>query len=805
MLHGRGHLFGVLGSSDGGVEEDSVEAHLHGDTGIGGGSDSGIDDQRDFGDLLAEDAQGGMVLNSKSGTDRGGERHDRGSAGIDQPLCRDQVVIGVRENDEAFFGQDPRGFDEAENVREQGLFIANDFELHPFGEADLAAEAGGPDGIVDGIAGGSIGQEKVLRAVDVIEHRLLGFVGQIDAADGDGDDFGAGSFVAADHFRKTAIFPRSNHETRAERAARDSELISHSFIVGPGPAGHTDVASGSSRRDAAGFDASVGVPPRSLGGRGVTLMKSAMLRTIRLLVLCAVALAVAPAQEKVDLDALYHIKREALTNSSVMDHAFWLTDVHGPRLTGSTNLRKAAEWAVERLKGYGLSNARIETWGPFGRSWHNDRFSVHLIEPSYAPIAGFPLAWTPGTEGVVTGQPLHVVLRSEADLEKWKGKLKGRIVLTETPRNLEPYSRPLYSRHSEEDLNRIAMLPEGLPPTFGPQGPGGRAGAAGGQNMQQIMAFRKKISAFWREEGAAVLVQFGYRGDGGTMAGASGGSRDPKDPLSPPTIVISPEHYNRIARLIEKEIPVKLEVEVKNRLGDASEESLNVIADFPGSGPNRDEIVMIGGHIDSWHSGTGATDNAAGSAVMLEVVRVLSKLKLPMNRTLRIALWGGEEQGLLGSRAYVRKTFGDWESMKLTPEWDKLSAYYNIDNGTGKIRGIYLQGNEMARPVFESWLAPFRDLGVSTVSARNTGGTDHLSFDLVGLPGFQFIQDPIEYSTRTHHSNVDVYDRLQADDMKQMAAIVASLVYHTANRPEKLPRKPKPEPRRSFSRPASSN
>ena len=530
-----------------------------------------------------------------------------------------------------------------------------------------------------------------------------------------------------------------------------------------------------------------------------------MLRTLRLLAFCAAAVTLAPAQDKVDLDAVYRIKREALQNSQVMEHASWLTDVHGPRLTGSANLRKAAEWVVSRLKGYGLENARIESWGPFGRSWENERFSVHLLEPSYQPIYGFPLAWTPGTDGVVTGQPVHAVLRTDSDLEKWKGKLKGKIVLTEAPRTLQPYDRPLYSRYSDEELARIGMLPEGLPPAFGPQAPGARAGGQPQANMQQTLAFRKKAAAFLREEGAAVLVQYGYRNDGGTMAGASGGSRDPKDPLNPATIVIAPEHYNRIVRLLEKEVPVKLEIEVRNRMGEASEDSLNVIADLPGSGPKRDEIVMIGGHLDSWHGGTGATDNAAGSAVMMEVVRVLSKLKLPLNRTLRIALWGGEEQGLLGSRAYVRKTFGDWETMKLTPEWEKLSAYYNIDNGTGKIRGIYLQGNEMARPIFETWLGAFRDLGVTTVSARNTGGTDHLSFDLVGLPGFQFIQDPIEYSTRTHHSNMDVYDRLQADDLKQMSAVVASLVYHTANPPEKLPRKPKPEPRECLRGPASSN
>lgn len=537
-----------------------------------------------------------------------------------------------------------------------------------------------------------------------------------------------------------------------------------------------------------------------VAGANVTLMKTPMTRTIRTYVLFLAAVSLAPAQEAVDLDAVYRIKREALQNSQVMDHAFWLTDVHGPRLTGSTNLKKAAEWAVARLKEYGLAGARIEGWGPFGRSWENERFSVHLLEPSYQPVPGFALAWTPGTNGVVTGTPVYAPIRADNELEKWKGKLKGQIVFSDAPRTLLPYDKPLYSRYSEQDLERIGMMPEGLPPTFGPQAPGPR----GGPNMQQV-AFRKKLAAFWREEGVAVLVQYGYRGDGGTVSGASGGSRDPKDPLNPPTILLNPEHYNRIVRLLEKEVPVKLEVEVRNRMGETSEESLNVVAEWPGSGPLADEVVMIGGHLDSWHGGTGATDNGAGSAVMIEVARILSKLKLPMKRTLRIALWGGEEQGLLGSRAYVKKTFGDWETMALTPQWEKFSAYYNIDNGTGKIRGIYLQGNEMTRPIFETWLAPFRDLGVTTVSARSTGGTDHLSFDLVGLPGFQFIQDPIEYSTRTHHSNMDVYDRLQADDLKQMAAVVASLVYHTANRTEKLPRKPKPEPRKSFSSPASAN
>lgn len=314
-------------------------------------------------------------------------------------------------------------------------------------------------------------------------------------------------------------------------------------------------------------------------------------------------------------------------------------------------------------------------------------------------------------------------------------------------------------------------------------------------NFQQVMAFRKKLSAFWREEGAAVLVDFGYRNDGGTIAAASGGTRDPKDPVPPPMIVITPEHYNRIVRLLERQVPVKMEIEVRNSMGTGNADSHNVIGDLPGTGRHKDEVVMVGGHLDSWHGGTGATDNAAGSAVMMEVIRILKKLDLKLDRTVRIALWSGEEQGLLGSRAYVKEKFADPATMQTTKDWENFSAYYNIDNGTGKIRGIYLQGNEAARPFFEAQLAPFRDMGVTTVTIRNTGGTDHQAFDAVGLPGFQFIQDPIEYSTRTHHSNMDVYDRIQRGDLMQMAAVVTSLVYHTANRAEKLPRKPKPEPR----------
>lgn len=513
-----------------------------------------------------------------------------------------------------------------------------------------------------------------------------------------------------------------------------------------------------------------------------------MSRALFSLIVCLVPVI---AQDKVDLEALYRIKVEALQRSKVMDHMLYLTDINGPRLTGSSGYQKAAEWCVKQLREWGMDNARLEKWGPFGRGWENERLSVNLIEPSYAPLIAVPLAWTGSTNGVLSDQPVLAVLRTDEDLAKWKGKLAGKIVMTEAPRDLSVREKPDLHRYTEQELADISMAPA---PGASPFGMRNFAPSPGSpqQNMMQMMAFRRKLAAFLREERAAAVVVSGMRGDGGTVFGGAGGSRDPKDPLAPAMITLTPEHYNRIARLLEKNVPVRIEIEVKNKVIDENQDSFNVIAEIPGA-KKRDEIVMIGAHLDSWHYGTGATDNAAGSAVMLEVMRIIKKLNFPLDRTVRIGLWSGEEQGLLGSRAYVKQTLAD-AGMKTTPEWDKFVAYYNIDNGTGKVRGIYLQGNDMVRPVFETWLAPFRDLGVTTVTARNTGGTDHLAFDAAGLPGFQFIQDPVEYETRTHHSNMDVYDRIQKGDLMQTVAVVTSMVYHTSQRPEKLPRKPKPEP-----------
>jgi carboxypeptidase Q len=507
----------------------------------------------------------------------------------------------------------------------------------------------------------------------------------------------------------------------------------------------------------------------------------------RILALLCLVSVLALAQEKVDLATLHKIKEEAFQHSQVMDTMFQLTDVHGPRLTNSPAYFGAADWVVKQMTDWGMKSHQ-EKW-PFGRGWEFTKFSAHLIEPQYAPLIGFPLAWTAGTNGVASGEPMMIeALANDADLEKYKGKIKGKIIMIGGPRELQMSMTPLGRRYTDQELAEISIAPD---PGAGGRGPGGRG--PGGRGFQQT------LQKFLATEQPALILRSGTgRSEGGTVFGASSaGSRDAKDPVVPSTVLIAPEHYNRICRLIEHKIPVKLEFEVQAKFQDERTDSVDVLAEIEG-GRKRDEVVMLGGHLDSWHAGTGATDNAAGSAVMIEAMRILKTLDLKMDRTVRMGLWGGEEEGLLGSRAYVKEHFADPETMKTTTEHAKLSGYFNIDNGTGKVRGVYLQGNDMMRPIFEQWFAPLKDLTNGTISIRNTGGTDHLSFDAVGLPGFQFIQDPMEYDTRTHHSNMDTLDRIQKGDMMQMAAIVASFVYNTATREEMLPRKPlpKPQPRR---------
>ena len=501
------------------------------------------------------------------------------------------------------------------------------------------------------------------------------------------------------------------------------------------------------------------------------------------------------AEERADLAAVNRIKAEAFQRSKVMDHAFYLTDVYGPRLTGSPGLKAAAEWAAKQFTGWGLANTNLEKWGPFGRGWSQVKFSAHLKEPAYAPFIGFSRPWSPGTNGAVTGEPMLAVIQSEADMEKFKGKLKGKILLVENSRQLAPQTTALARAFSDTELTAMLAAPvqgSGQPPQQG-----GAAGprSASGQPLrgEALTQYRNKLNKFLTEEGALIAVVAGALSDGGTVFATSAGSQDEKNALPIPSVALTPEHYNRVVRLLEKKIPVTLEFDIQNRFHNETKDALNVVSELPG-GDRKDEVVMLGAHLDSWTGGTGATDNAAGSAVVMEVMRILKATGLAPRRTVRVALWTGEEQGLLGSKAYVKEHFADITTMTLKPEHAKLAGYFNLDNGTGKIRGIYLQGNDMARPIFEAWLAPFHDLGATTVTIRNTAGTDHLSFDAAGLPGFQFVQDPVEYPTRTHHSNMDVYDRLQRQDLMQASAIMASMVYHAAMRDEKLPRKPLPPP-----------
>jgi len=515
------------------------------------------------------------------------------------------------------------------------------------------------------------------------------------------------------------------------------------------------------------------------------------------------------AEEKVDLHTVHRIRGEAFDNSRVMEHLFYLTDVHGPRLTNSPGFRAAGAWTAKRLEEYGLVNVKLEKWGPFGRGWSYSKFAADLTEPGYQPLLGFPLAWSPGTGGPLTGEPVLAPMRAEADLARYKGKLRGKIVLIDQPRDTPVRLRGPGRRYAAPDLSDLffADIPgrrelepvarTGAPSTRGPAGTPLAIGPVSPRETPSDSEARRRFQArrneFLKAEGAAAIVSTGTEGDGGTVFATSAGDRDGSRPAPPPAMAITPEHYNRIVRLLEKKIPVKLRFELQAQFHDETLDSFNIVGEIPG-GSKKDEVVMIGAHFDSWHGGTGATDNAAGSAVMIEVMRVLKALQLKMDRTVRIALWSGEEQGLLGSKAYVKEHFADPEVMRTTERHGRLAGYFNYDNGTGKIRGVYLQGNDMVRPVFEAWLAPFKDLGADTISIRKTGGTDHLSFDAVGLPGFQFIQDPVEYASRTHHSNMDTYDHVEDTDLRQASAIIASFTYNAATRSEMLPRKPLPKP-----------
>lgn len=487
--------------------------------------------------------------------------------------------------------------------------------------------------------------------------------------------------------------------------------------------------------------------------------------------------------QEVDLDAIHRIKQEGLNNSKIEEIAFHLTDASGPRLSNSPGYKRAADWAVQQLGTWGLKNAALEKWGDFGKGWQVDKSYVAMTAPYYLQLICTPKAWTGGTDGSVNGEVTLMSIDKEEDIKQYEGKIAGKIVLVKSSATTEPSFEADASRMTDEELEKLAKQPMGASSRYSPE------------LIAQYMARRalsRKVDEFLKTEKAQLVIK-GTRGKHGTFFTSNGASYSVDATPAIAEVETAPEHADLMARLIKGGVPVKIEAEIKTTFY-SNPESYNVVGEIPGTDKDlKAELVMLGGHLDSWHAATGATDNAAGCIVMMEAVRILQEAGLKPKRTIRIALWSGEEQGLYGSRNYVKNHFADPADMKLKGEHSKLSGYFNIDNGTGRIRGIYLQGNDAVRPVFEKWFVPFADMiDNTTVTIQNTGGTDHLAFDGVGLPGFQFIQDPIEYNTRTHHTNMDTYERLVIDDLKQMAVIVAAFVYNTAQRNEKLPRKPLP-------------
>jgi carboxypeptidase Q len=504
-------------------------------------------------------------------------------------------------------------------------------------------------------------------------------------------------------------------------------------------------------------------------------------------------------QDRIDHEAIYKIKDEGFARSQVMNIASWLTDVYGPRLTNSPGFRRAGDWAVKEMTSWGLANVKLEPFvtptGPFGRGWTNDLFLMQATTPGGSfPVQGMSTAWTAGTNGQVKGEAVYAIIETPEDLARFKGQLKGKFVLTTAMREVPALWTPIARRFDEQELKN--MQTESDAAARGGRG-GGRAGGPGrgpGAGRGGTPNFAAQRTQFFKDEGVLGLITSATRSDAGNILLGGNSANRPANvtDLGLPQIVIAIEHYGRIVRTLEKKQPVTIEANIVNTFHDDTS-SFNVVADIPGS-DKADEIVMLGAHFDSWHGGTGATDNASGSAVMMEAMRILKQSGVRLRRTVRLGLWGGEEQGLLGSRAYVTQHFADRATMALKPAHGKLSAYFNMDNGTGAFRGIYLQGNEAVAPIFEEWMKPFHNLGMSTLTIRDTGSTDHAAFDAVGLPGFQFIQDPIEYSSRSHHTTADTFERLQEEDLRKNAVIVASFVYHAANRDALLPRKPLPRP-----------
>ncbi len=512
----------------------------------------------------------------------------------------------------------------------------------------------------------------------------------------------------------------------------------------------------------------------------------------------------AGAQEGSSLDAAKRVRDEALNRSQIMSTVGDLADVIGPRLTGSPNLKRAEEYARDKLLSWGCANVHLEAWGPFGSGWALEGFTANQLAPGFTTLIAYPKAWSPGTKGTIRGEAVYLDVNTTADLDRYKGKLKGKIVLFAPARHVDPLFEPPAQRRTEEELQKLesAEAPGVSQPfQFTPE-----------QREKEQLNYQK-----WeliQEEGAAVVLQPSYS-DAGTVYVTAATVPYPPDvamekrakawemgkPVMTPQVVVSAEQYNRMVRLAERGIPVKLEINIAVRFYDEETISYNVIGEIPGT-DLKDEVVMVGGSIDSWHPATGATDNAAGAATALEVMRILKALGLKPRRTIRIGLWSAEEQGSLGSRAYVAAHFGQKTGSEGQPgharlesksEYEKFDAYFNLDYGTGRIRGIFLEGNEAARLLFRTLLEPFRDLGASTVSLAGIGATDHVPFDEVGLPAFQWIRDYMEGSnTRAPHTNMDTLDHVLEEDLKQSAAVAAFVVYALAERNERVPRKPLP-------------
>ncbi len=521
-----------------------------------------------------------------------------------------------------------------------------------------------------------------------------------------------------------------------------------------------------------------------------------------------------PERESLDLAMYERIRDEGIAHSRIMEFASGLMDGIGPRLTGSPNMKRANEWTRDQLTAMGCANAHLEDWGEFGMGWQQTNAWVRMTAPDTAVFIAQAAPWSPSTQGAIQGSAVWVSVKKVEDFEQYKGKLAGKIVLLGDMRDVKPADKALFSRNEDKDLENIASYPTAKQPPMADQI----------KDFLGALELREKVGKFLAEEHAAAIVVpsrdgSNSGGSGGTIFDDSGADvswfaykRDHANPL--PIAVMAIENYGRIYRLLKAKVPVSLEMDVETRFTGDNEHGFDTIAEIPGTDPKlKDEVVMVGGHLDSWASGTGATDNGAGSVVAMEVMRILTALKVRPRRTVRIGLWSGEEQGLFGSVGYVKQHFGSFPlstapdqlllpefirkpagPLTLKPEQQKVSGYFNVDNGGGRIRGIYLQENAAIAPIFRQWIAPIRDLGATTITMRNTGGTDHLSFDAVGIPGFQFIQDGLDYGSRTHHTNMDVYERLQAADLAQAATVEAIFVYNTAMRELMLPRKPLPHP-----------